>query len=206
MLQAMNDCSFDAFAKLVRRTRSVRRFAEEQRLDERLLTKLIDLARLSPCSANRQTLRFLPCCERQLVERIFPHLAWAGYLADWHGPQPGERPAAYIVVLHDKRLGPAREVDAGIALQSMLLGAYARGLAGCIIGSIKRGQLAAELGLAEHLHILYLLALGQGAEQVVVEELPVGGEVRYWRDAQGVHHVPKRTLAELLVTSKDDEP
>ena len=202
----MNGATYDSFSELVRRARSVRRFDEAHHLDREQLLGLVELARLSPSSANRQTLRFFLCTDRGLGERIFAQLAWAGYLADWPGPEPGRRPAAYIVLLHDQRLGPVREVDAGIALQSMLLGACARGLAGCIIGSINRARLAAELGLAEHLQILYVLALGRGSERVIVEDLPAGGEVRYWRDERGTHHVPKRTLAELVVTREDEKP
>jgi uncharacterized protein YcfL len=33
----------------------------------------------------------------------------------------------------------------------------------------------------------------------VVEALEPGGDVRYWRDAQGVHHVPKRSLEEIIL-------
>jgi hypothetical protein len=34
---------------------------------------------------------------------------------------------------------------------------------------------------------------------VVLEDAKSPDEVAYWRDAAGVHHVPKRPLGELLV-------
>lgn len=47
--------------------------------------------------------------------------------------------------------------------------------------------------------MLLLVALGYPAETVVLEDLGSEGDVRYWHDAQGVHHVPKRTLAQILI-------
>ncbi|MGQ9778401.1 MAG: hypothetical protein ACUVRM_00795 [Bacillota bacterium] len=43
------------------------------------------------------------------------------------------------------------------------------------------------------------MALGVPAETVVLEELVPGGDIRYWRDEAGVHHVPKRSLAEIIL-------
>jgi nitroreductase len=184
---------------LVVRARTVRRFMQAEPVGAEVLVDLVALARLSPSSANRQTLRFLPICDPELNATIFAHLSWAGYLPDWPGPADGERPAAYIVVLSDKRLGPVREVDAGIVLQTMVLGACERDLATCVLGSVDRNNLAKELDLPEHFGILYVLALGRPAESVVVEDLGREGDVRYWRDEQGTMHVPKRTLDELIV-------
>ncbi len=184
---------------LVARARTVRRFRQDEPVGADVLLKLLALARLSPCSANRQTLKFLPSADPELNAIIFTQLTWAGYLSDWPGPAQGERPAAYIIVLNDNRLGPAREVDAGIALQTMLLGAAERDLATCILGNVDRKSLAEALDLPAHFGILYVLALGRPAEPVVVEEMGKEGDVRYWRDEQGTMHVPKRTLDELIV-------
>ena len=70
--------------------------------------------------------------------QIFEQLIWARYLADWPGPAEGERPSAYIVVLGDTTIRPNFGCDHGIAAQSMMLGAVEKGLAGCMIGSVKR--------------------------------------------------------------------
>ena len=42
------------------------------------------------------------------------------------------------------------------------------------------------------------MALGKPIEQVVVEDVDESGDIKYYRDEQGVHHVPKRTLKELI--------
>ena len=42
-------------------------------------------------------------------------------------------------------------------------------------------------------------SIGRPAETVVLEELEAGGDIRYWRDSDDVHHVPKRKLDELIL-------
>jgi nitroreductase len=184
---------------LVVATRSIRRFHQSAAVDLDTLRQLVDLARLSASAANVQPLKFALSCEPERNARIFPLLAWAGYLKDWPGPVEGERPAAYIVILGDKRLRQSFECDHGIAVQSIMLGATERGLGGCIIASIQRRELRETLGIPEHLEILLVLALGKPKEKVVLEPLGPDGDIKYWRDADGVHHVPKRSLEEIIV-------
>ena len=184
---------------LVVRTRSYRRFFEDCRVERRTLEELVDLARLSASGGNIQPLKYMLSCDPQRNTLIFPHLAWARYLADWRGPAEGERPAAYIVILGDKRISSTFGCDHGIAAQSILLGATEKGLGGCIIGSIQREPLARALDVPQHLEILLVLALGKPRETVVLEIVGADGEIKYWRDAQSTHHVPKRPLAEVIV-------
>jgi len=184
---------------LVVRSRSVRRFHEEVPVDRGTLRDLVDLARHSPSGANIQPLRYILICDPEKNARIFPLLSWAGYLKEWPGPVEGERPSAYIVILGDKRLRQSFDVDHGIASQSILLGATEHGLGGCIIATIQRRELRAMLGLEEHYEILLVLALGKPKEQVVLEPVGPDGDIKYWRDAEQVHHVPKRSLDDLII-------
>ena len=183
---------------LLKRNRSYRRFHEGEAVSRATLEDLVRLVRLCPTAANLQPLRFLLSWERATNDEIFPHLRWAGYLADWEGPAEGERPSAYIVVLQDLEIDRNRGIDHGIAAQSMLLGAVERGLGGCIVGSIARDDLRQALRVPERYEILITLALGKPREEVVLEEARTG-DIRYWRDGEGVHHVPKRPLAELIL-------
>lgn len=185
--------------ELIARNRSYRRFAEHVAVQRRTLRELVDLARLAPSAGNLQPLKYLLSCERASNAAIFPHLAWAGYLADWPGPAEGQRPAAYIVILGDTQITRSFGCDHGIAAQSILLGASERGLGGCIIGSIQRPALRASLGIPGRYAILLVVALGQPAETVLIEPLGADGDIRYWRDAAGRHHVPKRSLDELVL-------
>jgi nitroreductase len=184
---------------LIMKNRSYRRFAQAEEIGRETLRELVDLARMSPSGANAQPLKYVLSAEPERNALIFQHLAWAGYLKDWPGPEQGERPAAYIVILGDTRLKPEFGVDPGIAAQSMLLGAVERGLGGCILASIKRQELARDLDIPEYFEILLVIALGVPVEQVRLEAMGADGDIKYWRDDQGVHHVPKRSLDELIV-------
>lgn len=185
--------------EIIKKNRSYRRFQEDATVGRSTLERLVDLARLSPCAANQQPLKFILSSDRQKNDRIFPHLMWAGYLKDWPGPAPGERPGGYIVVLCDTNIRASADHDAGIAVQSMLLGAVEAGLGGCIFGSIDRQGLREALEIPEHLEIILVVALGVPAEIAVIEPVGPDGDIKYWRDAEGVHHVPKRSLEELIV-------
>jgi len=188
----------DLLRDLILRNRSYRRFRQDRRVPPETLRELVELARFSASAANLQPLKFLLVSSPETCSRVFPSLAWAGYLQDWDGPAEGERPAAYIVILGDTRIRRQIDCDHGIAAQSIMLGAAERGLGGCMIGSVDRERLRAELDIPEHFEILLVLALGEPAETVVLEDAEAGGDIRYWRDASGIHHVPKRPLGELI--------
>ena len=72
------------------------------------------------------------------------------------------------------------------------------GYGGCIIASIKRERLAEILKIPEHLKIIQVIALGKPAEEVQIEEMK-NNHIEYWRDEREVHHVPKRSLEELII-------
>jgi len=187
------------FQDLVLRNRSYRRFDESDRVTRQTLLELVDLARQTPSAGNKQPLKYLLSADPETNALIFPTLGWAGYLKDWPGPGPGERPTGYIVLLVDETIAKDWWCDDGIAAQTIYLGAVARGLGGCMIGNIQREKLREALAIPEHLKIRLVLALGVPAERVVLEPLPPDGDVRYWRDEKGVHHVPKRSLEEIVL-------
>lgn len=184
--------------ELILRNRSYRRFYQQESVSMQTLRELVNLARLSPSAANRQPLRYYLSCDPETNAKIFPTLAWAGYLRDWPGPEEGERPSAYIIILLDTEISKNAGCDHGIAAQSILLGATERGLGGCIIASIQRDALRAALDIDPRYEILLVLALGKPKETVVIEPLPPDGDIRYWRTPDGVHHVPKRSLDDLI--------
>lgn len=184
---------------LILKNRSFRRFHQDVPVALETLRELVELARFSASGSNRQPLKFILCCDPDVNAAVFPNLAWAGFLTDWGGPAEGERPAAYIVILNDQTIAKVPGVDRGIAAQSMMLGAAERGLGGCMIGSIEKDGLRKVLDVPEQFEIMLVLALGKPAEKVVLEDVGSDGNYRYYRDDADVHHVPKRTLEELIV-------
>ena len=187
------------FRNLVLTNRSYRRFDQSHAISREILLELVALARITPSAANRQPLKYVLSHTPERNAEIFPHLAWAGYLKDWPGPAEGERPSAYIAIAVDQSIAKDWWCDDGIAAQTMLLGAVERGLGGCMIGAFQRERLVEVLGLPQHLYLRLVLALGKPAETVVLEDVGPDGDIRYWRDEEDVHHVPKRVLDELVV-------
>lgn len=185
--------------KLIIKNRSYRRFHQDKAVNPDTLRGLVDLARLSASGANLQPLKYILSWEAEKNAKVFPHLAWAGYLKDWEGPVEGERPSAYIIILGDTSVSKNFGVDHGIAAQNILLGAVEKGLGGCIIGSIKRDSLRDALDIPERYEILLVLALGRPKETVVLETTGEDGDIRYWRDSESVHHVPKRRLDDIIL-------
>jgi len=183
---------------LATRTRTCRRFDQTHRVKHADLLNLVNLARLSASAGNLQPLKFILSCDPQRNARIFPCLAWAGYLKAWGGPVEGERPAAYIIILGDTTIRREFGCDHGIAAQSIMLGATAKGLGGCIMGSIQRERLRGVLAIPVKYEILLVLALGRPIEKVILEAVQ-DGDIKYWRDAKGRHHVPKRSLCEIVL-------
>ena len=192
--------------ELVLKNRSYRRFRGETTVSRETLVKLVDLARLSASGANVQPLKYILSCREKTNELIFPTLAWAAYLVDWTGPEEKEKPSAYIIILGDTRLRQSFNVDQGIAAQSILLGATEVGLGGCIIASIKKDVLKQALNIPDHFEILLVLAIGKPGERVVIDEVGPDGDIKYWREQDGTHHVPKRSLEEIILPDGDENP
>ena len=188
---------------IVASCRSRRRFDEHARIDPALLESWVDTARLVASSGNAQPLRYALVSDEAGCERVFACCAWAKALADWDGPEPGERPSAYIVVCRDRERALADTFtawDEGIAAQTIMLQAAEAGYGGCVVGSFKRRSLCEAVGLdGERFRPDLVLALGKPVEVVRIVEVPKGGATDYWRDEAGVHYVPKRALSDVLL-------
>lgn len=181
------------------KSRSFRRFDETYPVKVDSLYELIKLAQYSPSGNNIQPLKYWISHTPEMNQVIFSQLGWAGGLKDWHGPEKGERPSAYILILGDTEISVNFGVDHGIAAQSMKLGAAVMGLGTCMIASIQREVLSQALGIPGRYQILLALAIGKPAEIVVTEPVSESGSTNYYRDDDEVHHVPKRSLEELIL-------
>ncbi len=183
---------------LLTKSRSCRRFYGEKKITVEQLRELIEFARISPSGSNLQPLKYTLVCTPEMNEKVFETIGWAGYLKDWDGPIPSERPTGYIIMLRDKSLVKTMTMDEGIAAQSIFIGATEMGLGGCFIGNIKKANLAEAIEIDTDYEVALVIALGYPKEEVVIEEIS-NGDVKYWRDENQVHHVPKRSLEELII-------
>ena len=183
---------------LIKINRSYRRFYQEEKVSEEILRELVDLARLSASSQNLQPLKFILSWEKVKNTKVFECLKWAGALKDWNGPGEGEKPTGYIVILEDTRIRPVASIDYGIAAQSILLGAVEKDLGGCMFGAINKPKLKENLNIAEFFDVLMVIAIGKPKEKIVIDPVENNDTV-YWRDENQVHHVPKRSLDELII-------
>jgi nitroreductase len=189
---------------LIKKNRSYRRFHQNIPVTKKQLKKYVELAMLSASAANMQPLKYILSASKEKNALIFRTLAWAGYIRGWDGPGEGERPSAYIIVLGDTAISKSFEYDCGIAAQSILLGAVEDGLGGCIIGSIKRGPLREALNIPDRYKIPVVLALGKPKEKIKIETAADKKTIKYWRDKNDVHHVPKRPLDEIIIEPTGD--
>ena len=189
---------FSNFKELVTKNRSCRRFDYSHKIDEKTLRQLVELTRYCASAANNQPIKYIICCDENKNREIFSCLGWAAYLKDWKGPVKEERPSAYIIILGDHNVSDKFWCDHGITAQTILLGARTLGLGGCMFGSINIKELKKFLNIADHLEPKLVVALGKPVEKIQIDDLEENGDIRYFRDENQVHHVPKRKLEELI--------
>ncbi len=187
------------FKKLVKINRSYRRFDQSHSISKETLLGLVEMARYCPSGGNRQSLRFICSCTPEWNRKIFDTLGWAAYLPEWPGPSEGERPTGYIVILSDSSEWKWMMADLGIAAQTILLEAANIGLGGCMLGNVKKKQLHKEFAVSDPLEVQLVIALGKPAEKIVIEDVSGSDSIKYYRTEDGIHHVPKRVLKDLVL-------
>ena len=185
--------------ELMKKCRTIRRFDESGKVDRSTLLELIELAVLTPSSANMQPLRYCVVNERERCNTITGLLGWAGALTEWDGPEEGERPSAFIIIVYDSQIRMNPQPDPGIAAHAILLGAAERGLGGCMFGSIQREKLHSFLEIDQRFGISLVVALGVPSEKVVIDQIASDMDTRYYRDENDIHHVPKIAINDLLL-------
>jgi len=184
------------FRNLLLKNRSIRRYDQSVSVSRETLLELIDLGRLSNSAGNRQPLKYFISYTPDINAQIYKHIGLAGQ------PAERERPSAYIIILMDSLLGGygGPTVDHGIAAENILLGATEKGLGGCMIGMINRKGLQKELKIPERYEILLVLAIGKPKETHVFEiAASEKADMTGWWDEQGVRHIPKRRLEDIVI-------
>lgn len=176
--------------------RTIRKF-NQQPIDENILLKLINAARVAPQGANLQPLKYVVINDKLLIEPLFETIAWAGYIRPNGDPQDGEKPVAYILILADSSIKKeGYDIDAGAAVQNILLTALEEGIGSCWLGAINRSKIKELLNIPDKYIIHTMVALGYPAEEPVIEDTE--DSIKYYKDENNVLHVPKRKLDDVL--------
>jgi len=183
--------------KIIIARRTIRKFKQKP-IPQAVLKKLINAARLAPSAANLQPLKFIIITDKDMCAKVFVHLRWASYIAPLGKPEPDKRPVAYIAVLLNKIKTQLRYAayDAGAAAQNILLAAWEQGIGCCWMQAIDRRRIKEILNISRDFKLDSIIALGYRDESPVVDEF--GGSVKYWKDRQGILHVPKRNIREII--------
>lgn len=183
--------------ELVLKNRSYRRFYQDKKVSYEELKELVDIARNVASGANRQPLRYKIVCDEAGNEKVFKTLKWAAALTDWDGPEDTEKPAGYIILCSSEKTQAQR--DEGIAAQTILLAATEKGLGGCMFASVNIPELNDKLEIPQGMTARLVIALGYPKEEVVIEEVSAKDDLKYYRDKNKVHHVPKLRLEDVIL-------
>lgn len=187
---------------LIAKTRSIRRYKENEPVSMEALTYIAHAARFVPSTGNMQRLRLMLVNDKERCDAIFEQISFAAHLRpDWTGPKEGERPAAYIVVMTDLVPDVNLGIDMGVAAEAMLMTAREEGLGGCIFRSFDRDKLGEKLGKAPYMPAM-VISIGYSDEVVIIqasENVRPDGDLRYYRNQYGHHIVPKIPLSQFLI-------
>ncbi len=184
---------------LVIKNRSFRKFINKKKLDRNILIELIDMARTTPSSKNLQPLKYIIINKQEDCDFVFSQLKWAWYLKDWSGPSAEEQPPAYIIMCIDKTINEKALIDAGIASQTILLGASEKDIGGCIIRTVNGYAVSKHFYLPSNLEVVMVIALGYPDQIVIMTDIGDDGSIKYYEDNSGNHFVPKRSINDIII-------
>ena len=185
------------FLELCKKCRSYRRFDYEKKVTREQLVSFIECARFAASAGNMQRLRFLPVCDTELCDGILSNIKFAAYLKDWGGPAKEERPVAYIVIASEAELNTNLAIDLGISAEAIALAAAEAGVGSCMFRSFSKEGLESLLELGDMTPHL-VISFGYPSETVLLEDAE-NGEIKYYRDENDRHIVPKLPLSELII-------
>ena len=190
------------FKDIVRKNRSYRGYDESRVLTREELVELVDMARLTPSAMNGQPFSYYVACEKEQLEVIQPLTKWAAALPHLNLPREGKRPTGFIVICQNMEISENLQqykTDLGIVAQTICLGATAKDLGCCMIANFNGKNMQQALGLSEQFFPLLVIGIGKPDEEVVIKEIEKGEPVKYYRDENDVHYVPKRKLEDILL-------
>jgi nitroreductase len=193
-----NDKSMSVYKAILSR-RSIRKFQQKEIPIEKL-RKFVNAARLAPSAANLQPLEFFVVNKKELCDKVFTSLNWAGYITPKWKPDENQRPAAYIIPVVAEQDNKWYQRDVSFATENIILAAEEEDIGSCVICKIDKDKLRDALNIPNNIIIDSVIALGYKAEKSIVEDYV--DTIKYWRDEEEVMHVPKRKLEDIIHINK----
>ena len=183
--------------------RSIREF-KDLPVPYDILERCINAARLAPTAMNNQLCEYIAVDDERLLPLVFDTVrSWAGQPRPENGWPPGRRPKAYIIILINTALeaelgGSKRDIyyDVGLAAENIMLVALEQGIGSCPIASFEPNKLRQVSNIPDSYEIALVLALGFPDESPVLEV--VTDSIKRWVDSEGVRHIPKRELKDII--------
>jgi len=188
--------NFTDFKNNVKNTRCTRRFKKDVVIEKNELIELIDVARTVCSAKNAQPLKYIAITDEKIKDQVYKPLKWAAHLKDWN-PTINEKPSAYILVVNDSSIDGISMIDAGFAIQTIMLGATTKGYASCVMASIDKEAYKKLFNLEDHLEPMLIIALGVRDEKITL--IDAKDDTFYYKDENNNHFVPKRKLSEVLI-------
>jgi len=187
---------------LIIANRSCRGYDRSREVTREELIEMVDCARLGAAAVNLQVLKYYITNDEEEVDKLNKLVKYGAMLPELKLPFKGTEPPAYILICQDYDISDKEDkflIDIGIAAQNIGLAATEMGLAVCMAGNYSPVKVQETLGLAPNLKVKLVMAVGKSAETIKIVDLPEDGKTAYYRDEDGVHCVPKRSLDEVLI-------
>ena len=142
---------------LILSRRSIRRY-EDKDLPEEVLQQILEAGRQAPSAVNRQPFRFIVVNDHDLLKNLCDNLI----------NRFVKRAPIVIVGCADVKsflTGKWAIVDTSIAMQNMVIAAWALGIGSCWIGGCNEKEIKKLLKIPDKWKFVALLTLGYPAEQ-----------------------------------------
>lgn len=140
----------------IKTRRSVRAYKDEK-IDEAVLNRILEAARLAPSTHNSQEYKLLIVKDAEKKKALAKAALNQGFIA--------QAPVIIVGVALDSELDndsmvPFYAVDLAIAFDHITLAAAAEGLGTCWIGAFKQGEVKKILNIPDQYEVIALMPLG----------------------------------------------
>ena len=136
--------------------RSIRRY-EEKKVPEEVLEKILEAGRQAPSAGNRQLWHFIVLTSDEIKEKL-SHGRWNTFIKDSAFTIVG---CGYTGDLYSRKWST---IDTIIALQNMVIAAWALGIGSCWIGDFKEEEVKKLLNIPDDWKIIALVSFRYPAE------------------------------------------